>query len=330
VASRQGKNALVTANDVAQIISGKTNIPLTEITQEESQQLLNLEDRIHQRIVDQKEAVKMVAASLRRARAEMREAVRPIVNLLFLGPTGVGKTELAKTVAAVYFGAEYQEKTSISRLLGAAPGYGDGAGYLTEAVRKNPFSLILFDEIEKAHPDILNILLQVMDDGRLTDSSGRQIDFTNTIIIGTSNAGTAFIQDQIKAGATVEAIKQQLLDQQLDQYFRPEFLNRFDGIVVFKPLSIEDVEAITALMLKKVSDNLEEKGITLEVTPQAVTELARAGFDPTLGARPLRRVIQDRVQDILANDLLAGKITRRDTVIIEPGITLNVRKGTQF
>jgi len=332
----KGKNALVTANDVAEVISLKTNIPLTQITATESEKLLHLEEQIHQRIVGQDEAVKMVASSLRRARAEMRELNRPIVNLLFLGPTGVGKTEVAKTVSEVYFKSEkymvridmseYQEQSSVNKLIGAPPGFGDEeTGQLTDAVRKNPFSLVLFDELEKAHPKILDLLLQIMDDGRLTDSSGRTVDFTNTIVIATSNAGTQFIQDGIKSGLSLADIKKQLLDQQLQHYFKPEFLNRFDGIVVFKPLSLPDVEAIARLMLNKVAENLETKGVELKVTPQALTELAQAGFDPTLGARPLRRVIQDRVRDVLANYLISGQIKRRDTVIIESGLEIKIQ-----
>lgn len=325
----KGKGSLVLANDVAALVSEKTNIPLAEITKDESEKLLTLEAKIHERIIDQAEAVQMVASSLRRARAEMRDINRPIVNLLFLGPTGVGKTELAKTVAAVYFGdeknmirldmSEYQEKSSLNRLLGAPPGLAgaEAGGYLTEAVRKNPFSLILLDEIEKAHPDILNIFLQVMDDGRLTDNTGRTIDFTNAIIICTSNASTLFIQEKIKAGLTPQEIQQLVIKQELNKYFRPEFLNRFDGIIVFKPLAMADVKEIAKLMLKKVKVNLEERGINLKVSEPALRELAEAGFDPNFGARPLRRVIQERVQDILANYLLAGELSRRDTVVLE-------------
>jgi len=342
VKETKGKNSFATAEDVAAVLSAKTNIPLTEITKEESEKLLNLEDKIHQRVIDQQEAVEMVAASLRRARAEMRDQARPIVNLLFMGPTGVGKTELAKTVAEVYFGAEdnmirldmseYQEKVSINRLIGAPPGTsqsGEG-GYLSEAVRKNPFSLVLLDEIEKAHPDILNVFLQIMDDGRLTDNTGRTIDFTNTIIIATSNAGTKLIQERVKQNIPVEKIKQELIDEKLNQYFRPELLNRFDGIIVFKPLSMDDVAKITKLMIKKVAVSLEEKGITLKITPEAVVELAKEGFDPKFGARPLRRLIQQRVQDVLANYLLAGKIGRRDIVIIKSGGILDIQKAKQI
>jgi len=342
VREQKGKDTIVNANDVALIISSKTNIPLTEITKEESEKLLNLEERIHQRVVNQEEAVKMVAASLRRARAEMRDMARPIVNLLFLGPTGVGKTELAKTVAEVYFGAEenmirldmseYQEKSSINRLIGAPPGYSEAGegGYLSEAVRKNPFSLVLLDEIEKAHADILNVFLQVMDDGRLTDNSGRTVDFTNAIIIATSNASTKFIQDMVKQKATVAEIKKQLMDRELNQYFRPEFLNRFDGIIVFKPLTMDNVQEIAKLMLNKIKKSLEEKGIGLKATPEAMVELSEIGFSPQFGARPLRRVIQQRVQDPLANYLLAGKIDRRDTVVIETDGKISIEKAKEI
>ena len=342
VKDKKGRNGVVSAEDVALIVSQKTNIPLTKINQAESEVLLNLEERIHQRLIDQEEAVAMVASSLRRARAEMRDLKRPIVNLLFLGPTGVGKTELAKTVAEVYFQAEenmirldmseYQEKSSLNRLIGAPPGYagaGEG-GYLAEAIRKNPFSLVLLDEIEKAHPDILNIFLQIMDDGRLTDNSGRTIDFTNAIIIATSNAGTKFIQEMVKQNVPVAEIKDQLAATQLNQYFRPEFLNRFDGIIVFKPLSLADVSQIAQLMVNKVAKNLEDKGISLEASPEALVFLAEAGFDPEFGARPLRRVIQEKIQDQLANLLLAGKIGRRDKILIQAGGKIEIIKAKEI
>ena len=216
---------------------------------------------------------------------------------------------------------------------GAAARTGGGAseqGVLTEAVRKKPFALILFDEIEKAHPDILNLFLQMMDDGRLTDATGRTVDFSNAIIIGTSNAGTQFLQDAIRAGRALEEIKNELLLKELKQYFKPEFLNRFDGIVVFKPLTQEHIEQITGLMLGKVKKRLENKGIFLEATEAAVKELAQAGFDPVFGARPLRRVIQDRVDNSLANYLLRGKLGRRDKVILEAGGELRIEKAKRF
>lgn len=342
VASNKGKNAIVAKNDVAQIISNKTNIPLTEITQKESEKLLNLEQKIHERMIGQDEAVDLVAASLRRARAEMRDTRRPIVNLLFLGPTGVGKTELAKTVAEVYFGnednmirldmSEYQEKNSINRLIGAPPGYQDTekGGFLSEAVRKNLFSLVLLDEIEKAHPDILHIFLQIMDDGRLTDSVGRTIDFTNTIIIATSNAGTKFIQDEVGKGTPLAKIKNELIENRLTNYFRPELLNRFNGIVVFKPLEMTEVQQIAQLMINKVAKQLEEKGIGLEATQQAIAYLAREGFDKKFGARPLRRVIQKKVQDPLANLILENKIGRRDTAVIQADGQIVIEKAKKI
>ncbi len=335
VKNKRGPRTIIQAEDVAELVADKTNIPVSKITEKESKKLLNLEEQIHQRLIDQDEAVNMVAAALRRARTELRSAKRPIVNLLFLGPTGVGKTELAKTVAEVYFGdenkmirldmSEYQEKASISRLLGA-PGGGKG-GQLTDAVRENPFSLLLLDEIEKAHPDILNVFLQVMDDGRLTDARGRTVNFTNIILISTSNAGTTFIQDEIQKGTALATIHESLIRKELKSYFRPEFLNRFDGVVVFKPLGREEIKQITKLMLNKLAVRLKEKGITLKPTDEAIAELAEAGFDPTFGARPLQRVIQTRVNDALAKFLLTGKLSRRDAVILEKGGVVRVEKG---
>ncbi|HBV01830.1 MAG: ATPase with chaperone activity, ATP-binding subunit [Parcubacteria group bacterium GW2011_GWA2_43_17] len=345
VRQSKGKNHAVTGEDVAGVISAHTHIPLTEVTQAESEKLLNLEARIHQRMVDQAEAVNFVASALRRARAELRDTKRPIANFLFLGPTGVGKTELAKTVAQVYFGAEekmvrldmseYQLKDSVNRLLGSQTTGQGGAvrgegGVLTEAIRKQPFTLLLLDELEKAHPDILNIFLQVMDDGRLTDAIGRTVDFSNCIIIATANAGTQFIQDRVKAGESLEEIKNKLLLSELRQYFKPEFLNRFDGIVVFKPLAEEHIFQIAGLMLGKVKQRLADKGIYLEVTPEAQAELATAGFDPMFGARPLRRVIQERVDSALADYLLQGKLGRRDKVILEAGGRLSIEKADKF
>ena len=331
----RGKNTIVQAEDVAEIIAQKTKVPVTKVTEKERAKLLNLEDQIHQRIIDQDEAVDAVASALRRSRAELRDVKRPIVNLLFLGPTGVGKTELAKTVAAVYFGSEermirldmseYQQVDSIGRLIGTPDG--KTYGFLTEAVRKAPFSLLLLDEIEKAHPDILNIFLQVMDDGRLTDNLGRVIDFTNIILIGTSNAGTSFIQEAITKGKKVKDIKQILIREKLKSYFRPEFLNRFDDIIVFKPLGMEEIKQIAKLLLAKLQKQLSEKGITLEATDEAIAELAQAGFDPIFGARPLRRAIQGRINNALANFMLGGKIGRRDIAILEPGGKITIKKA---
>ncbi|MFA5076422.1 MAG: ATP-dependent Clp protease ATP-binding subunit [Patescibacteria group bacterium] len=331
----RGQNASVTAEDVAVIVSQKTKVPVTKITQTESDKLLNLEQQIHDRMVDQEQAVVEVAAALRRSRAELREIKRPIANFLFLGPTGVGKTELAKTVAEVYFGneenmirldmSEYQTKDSLYRLVGM-PG-AETSGFLTEAIRQTPFTLLLCDEVEKAHPDILNVFLQVMDDGRLTDNLGRTVDFTNAIIIMTSNAGTSYIHEQIKAGVDINKIKEDLIESQLGTYFRPEFLNRFDAINVFKPLTMVEVRQIAKLMLKKVAKSLEVKGIGLEFTDAAIEELAVAGFDPQFGARPLRRVIQDKVSNILANLTISGKIQRKDRIILDAGGEIRIEQG---
>ncbi|MFH0874211.1 MAG: AAA family ATPase [Candidatus Komeilibacteria bacterium] len=334
-AQSQGKFALVMAENVAQLVSAKTNIPLTDITVAESSKLLQLEEIIHQRIVGQEEAVKLVVTALQRARTELRDVKRPIINLLFAGPTGVGKTELAKAVAESYFGAEtrmirldmseYQVQDSVARLIGV-PGSGRG-GILTEAVRQTPFAVLLLDEIDKAHKDIVNIFLQVMEDGRLTDSLGRVIDFTNSIIIATTNAASLYIQQQVAQNVPLESIQDHIVKEELTRYFAPEFLNRFDGIVVFKPLTPDQLIKVAGLMLKGVAKRLKDKGIQLKVTPEAQAELAQAGFDPVFGARPLRRVIQDRVDNALAQFLLKGSISRRDTVVLKPGGVIEVEKA---
>ncbi|MDD4901225.1 MAG: AAA family ATPase [Patescibacteria group bacterium] len=333
-AKDKGINCLVDAEDVADVLSQKTKIPLTKITEKESELLLNLEDKIHSRMIDQVEAVAMVSASLRRARTELREAKRPIASFLFLGPTGVGKTELAKTVAESYFGdenymvrldmSEYQRQESLEKMIGSHDGV---LGYLTEAVRKAPFRLILLDEFEKAHPNILNLFLQVMDDGRLTDGQGRTVDFTNCIIIATSNIGAVYIQDQIKAGAALEQIKESLVNDQLNKALKPELINRFDGIIVFKPLSLPDVENITKLMLEKVRRLLEAKGIGFEYDPAGVKKLAQAGFDPKFGARPLRRLIQEKIENQIANVVLGKGLKRRDTVLLDSEAQVKIRQG---
>lgn len=320
--NRKGVNALVTADEVASVVAEKTHIPVTTVTADETSKLLHLEAALHERVIGQNEAVDLVANALRRARAQIRATTRPIANFLFLGPTGVGKTELAKTIAAVYFGgeermvrldmSEYQEKGSVYRLIGA-PGQ-KGTGILTEAVRQHPFTLLLLDEIEKADKDVLNLFLQVMDDGRLTDSTGRAVDFTNIILIATSNAGTSYVAEQMRAGLASEAIKDRLLHGELKENFRPEFLNRFDGIVLFKPLSAEDIKQVAALMLKRVATDLEAKGITLQIADGALDFLASVGFDPEFGARPMRRALEERIENKLAGLILEGKLKRRDAV----------------
>jgi ATP-dependent Clp protease ATP-binding subunit ClpC len=322
---------------VAAAISELTGIPVSKVTVSESYKLLNLETEIHHRLIDQAEAVGAVSASLRRARAELKDSQRPIASFLFLGPTGVGKTELAKSVSEVYFGAEdylvrldmseYQAADSIKKMIGDVDGT---LGYLTEAVRKKPFSLVLLDEIEKANPDILNLFLQLLDDGRLTDGQGRTISFSESIIIATSNIGAVYIQDQIKAKTPVELIKQELIDNQLNKYMRPELINRFDGIIVFKPLSEEDIFAITTLMLKKIKKSLADKGIGLKADKDGVTILARDGYDPKFGARPLRRLLQERIENTIANKILAGELKRRDTVIINNRAEIEIAKATEL
>ncbi len=332
--SKRGANQLVLPNDVASIVSGKTGIPTSSISEEESDKLLRLESVMHERVVGQDEAVSLVANALRRARAEIRSTSRPIANFLFLGPTGVGKTELAKTIAEVYFGgenrmvrldmSEYQDKASVYRLIGQ-PGR-QGTGILTEAVRQRPFSLVLLDELEKADPDVLNLFLQVFDDGRLTDSVGRVIDFTNTIIIATSNAGTQFIQASLASGMPLESVHDQLLKGELSKYYRPEFLNRFDGVVLFRPLEKDQIKHIAKLMLNVVAKDLEKRGVELRVEDSALEALAVIGFDPVFGARPMRRAIQDRVENALAQFILEGKLERRDIVILD-GEGLRVEKA---
>lgn len=336
VKNKKGENALVNGEDVAGIISGKTGIPTTAISEEESTKLMRLEEEMHQRVIGQDKAVQLVASALRRARAEIRSEKRPIANFLFLGPTGVGKTELAKTIADVYFGSEdsmirvdmseYQDNSGIYRLIGQAGQ--KGTGLLTEAVRQHPFSLILLDEMEKADPDVLNIFLQVFDDGRLTDSVGRVIDFTNTIIIATSNAGTAYVQEQMEKGVALETIREQLIRGELKKYYRPEFLNRFDGIVLFRSLNQDEIKRIAGLMLKSVQKDMERKGIQFRVEDIALDALADAGFDPEFGARPMRRAIQDLVENQLAELVLEKKVKRRDTVILGKGLEVRVEEST--
>lgn len=328
------ENKVVDSNAIAEVVTELTKIPVTKLTQDESKSLLNLEERMHERMIGQEEAVKMVSAALRRARVELREGKRPIANFLFLGPTGVGKTELAKTVAEVYFSneeymirldmSEYQNKDSVSKMIGDQTGV---VGYLTEHVRKMPFALILLDEIEKAHPDILNLFLQVMDDGRLTDGQGRTIDFTNSIIIATSNVGSALIQENVRAGKAMEVIKEELVEKELVKAMRPELINRFDGVIIFKPLSEENVVAITRLMLKKIAKMLDQKGYGFTITDTAVAQLAKLGFEPEYGARPLRRLLQERVEDAIATKILEGGIARRDTIAIDDQLNISIQKA---
>jgi ATP-dependent Clp protease ATP-binding subunit ClpC len=338
VASSRAKNnpadSLCGAPEVAAVISELTGIPVSKVTASESRKLLSLETEIHRRLIDQAEAVSAVSSALRRARAELKDSQRPIASFLFLGPTGVGKTELAKSVSEVYFGdenymvrldmSEYQSADSVRKMIGDVDGT---LGYLTEAVRKKPFSLVLLDEIEKANPDILNLFLQLLDDGRLTDGQGRTISFSESIIIATSNIGAVYIQEQLKAQTPLNLIQQELIDNQLNKYMRPELINRFDGIIVFKPLSEDDTFAVTTLMLKKIKKHLAEKGINLKADKAGVTILAHEGYDPKFGARPLRRLLQNKVEDDIANRILSGELKRRDTVIINNRAEVEIEKA---
>ena len=311
LASAQNGNSLVreevTADDIAEVVSRWTGIPVTKMMQSEREKLLHLEDELHKRVIGQDEAITAVSDAVRRSRAGLQDPKRPIASFIFLGTTGVGKTELAKTLADYLFNdetmmtridmSEYQEKYSVSRLIGAPPGYVgyDEGGQLTEAVRRKPYSVVLFDEIEKAHPDVFNILLQVLDDGRLTDNKGRTANFKNTIIIMTSNA----TREQLKAT------------------MRPEFLNRIDEIITFTPLSKEQIADVVRLQMKKVTDMLEPQGIHLECTPQAIAFLAEEGYDPDFGARPVKRAIQQFVLNDLSKKLLADEVDRTKPIIID-------------
>ncbi|HRY63299.1 MAG TPA: AAA family ATPase, partial [Patescibacteria group bacterium] len=338
VKTKKGERAIVGSNDVAEVIAELTNIPVTKITMEEGKKLLNLEKMMQEKVVGQSEAINMIGSALRRARTEMRGTNRPIASFLFMGPTGVGKTQVTKTLAEVYYGSEtnmvrldmseYQSDDALAKMIGDAR-TGKG-GYLTEKIRRYPFSLILLDEVEKANPRILDLFLQVLDDGRLTDASGKTVDFTNTIIIGTSNAGTGFIQESIREGKNMAVIREVLIDNYLKEYFRPELINRFDGIVVFSPLEMKDVVEIARMFLRQLAERLEEKGIEFGFEEEAVEELAKLGFDPTMGARPLRRVVQDKIEDALAKLFLENKLKRRDKVILRKGIKLEVEKAEEL
>lgn len=335
VQAAEGEHAVVTKEHIAHVLAEKTNVSVQQITAPEREKLLNLEAIMHERIVGQDDAVVALASALRRSREGLRDMRRPIGSFLFLGPTGVGKTEMAKTIAEVYFGneqnmirldmSEYQSIDSMRKLIG---GKGE-QGYLTEAVRLKPFSIVLLDELEKAHPNVLHVFLQVLDDGRVTDGLGTVINMTNTMIIATSNAATQVIQNGFSAGMTAEQLKAQLLESVLPQWFRMEFLNRFDDIVVFKPLTLSEVEEITMRLLTAAAENLyKQKGIAMQFSREAVADLASRGYDPLYGARPLRRLIQDTVDDALAKLMLSGQLSRRDIVVLQPGGRLEIQKAT--
>jgi ATP-dependent Clp protease ATP-binding subunit ClpC len=317
------KKQMITASDVEKIVAERTKVPVGKVEEEEKQKLMNLEEFLHRRIVEQDEAIKAIADALRRARAGLSSEKRPIGNFLFLGPTGVGKTETCKVLAESYFGSEknmirldmseYQAPASISNLIGQSSAGIFQAGILTKSVHDNPFSLILLDEIEKANSQILNLFLQVMDDGRLTDGAGKQVDFTNTIIIATSNAGAELIRESIKQGKTSD-LKNRLVDYlQSKGIFKPEFLNRFDAVVTFKSLTREAIVKIAQMMISDLNKRLATKEVKVTVEPQALEKLAEAGFNPEMGARPMRRVIQDKVENVVAKKLLSGELQKGST-----------------
>lgn len=324
--------------DIAKILADWTHIPAEKLKQEESERLRNLEGLLHERVIGQDEAVTAVAKAIKRGRAGLKDPKRPIGSFLFLGPTGVGKTELSKTLAETMFGSEnalirvdmseYMEKHAVSKFIGSPPGYVgfEEGGQLTEKIRKNPYSVILFDEIEKAHPDVFNIMLQILDDGILTDAQGRRVDFKNTVIIMTSNLGAKEITGNMTSklgfnsevsGATEhEKIKNKVMDE-VKRAFKPEFLNRIDEIIVFDRLSEENIKDIARLMLKSLTERLNANEITAEFTDAAVEKIAKSGFDPVYGARPLRRAIQNQIEDMLSEKIIDGELGSGDNVTID-------------
>jgi len=325
----------ITPEDIAHIVSSWTGIPVTRLAQEEAERLLNLEQELHKRVIGQEEAVKSISRAVRRARAGLKDPKRPVGSFIFLGPTGVGKTELARALASVMFGdedamirldmSEYMEKHTTSRLIGAPPGYVgfDEGGQLTEKVRRRPYSVLLLDEIEKAHPDVFNTLLQVLEDGILTDGKGRRVDFRNTIIIMTSNVGAHLLRQEKAVGFRTEETEenyQNMRDQvmgELKRTFRPEFLNRIDDVIVFHALEREHINQIVNLMLDELRTRLQDFDLTISVTAAAQDYLAEKGFDPTYGARPLRRAIQHLIEDEVSEELLKGTFAAGDKILVD-------------
>jgi ATP-dependent Clp protease ATP-binding subunit ClpB len=328
----------VTAEDIAEVVAKWTGIPVTRMLESERERLAKLEDELAKRVIGQPEPVKAVADAVRRSRAGLQDPNRPIGSFIFLGPTGVGKTETARALAEFLFDdehamvridmSEYMEKHAVARLIGAPPGYVgyEEGGQLTEAVRRRPYSVILFDEIEKAHPDVFNILLQILDDGRLTDSQGRTVDFRNTVIIMTSNVGSTYILEHAQEDW---GLVETQVHAALRQTFKPEFLNRVDDIILFRPLGPDDISHIVELQLARLRQLLGERKITLELTDRAKQLLATEGYDPSFGARPLKRAIQRLVQNPLALQLLEGKFSDGDHIVadVAAGETLTFVKG---
>jgi ATP-dependent Clp protease ATP-binding subunit ClpC len=342
VENKQEHNTLITPivdeEDIAQIVASWTGVPVNKLTESESELLLHLEDTLHQRLIGQDEAVTAVSRAIRRARVGLKSPNRPIASFIFSGPTGVGKTELAKSLASYFFGSEeamirldmseFMESHTVSKLIGSPPGYVgyDEGGQLTEAVRRKPYTVVLFDEIEKAHPDVFNLLLQLLDDGRLTDAQGRTVDFKNTLLIMTSNIGSMVIEkggsgfgfefSDDQAESRYNRIRDQV-NENLKQYFRPEFLNRLDEIIVFRQLVRDEVKQIADIMLREISTRLSEQGITLEVTERFKDRLVEEGYDPSYGARPLRRAIMRLLEDSLAEAMLSGEVNDGDTAVVD-------------
>jgi ATP-dependent Clp protease ATP-binding subunit ClpC len=331
---------VVTEEDIAQIVASWTGVPVNKLTESESEKLMHMEDTLHQRLIGQEEAVKAVSRAIRRARVGLKNPNRPIASFIFSGPTGVGKTELTKALASYFFGSEeamirldmseYMERHTVSKLIGSPPGYVgyNEGGQLTEAVRRRPYTVVLFDEIEKAHPDVFNMLLQILEDGRLTDAKGRTVDFKNTLLIMTSNIGSKVIEkgggglgfefSENQADAQYNRIRS-LVNEELKNYFRPEFLNRLDEIIVFRQLVKDEVKLISEIMLKEVFSRLTEKGITLQVTDRFKERLIEEGYNPAYGARPLRRAIMRLLEDVLAEEILSGRVKDGETAIVDIG-----------
>ena len=333
----QTKTDIVTEDEIAEVVSSWTGIPVKRLAEEETERLMKMEEILHKRVIGQDEAVKAISKAIRRSRVGLKDPKRPIGSFIFLGPTGVGKTELSKALAEALFGdenamiridmSEYMERFAVSRLIGSPPGYVgyEEGGQLTEKVRRKPYSVVLFDEIEKAHPDVFNILLQILEDGRLTDSQGRVVDFRNTVIIMTSNVGARLITEPKRLGFAVgeddkarsyEEMKNNVMGE-LKKTFRPEFLNRVDEIIVFHPLDEEHIKKIVSLMLENLASRLKQNGISIEVSDNAKTFIAKKGFDPVYGARPLRRAIQNMIEDKIAEEILDGSIKPGQTVLVD-------------
>ena len=330
--SEQGESLLrdkVTEEEIARIVARWTGIPVSKLMEGEREKLLHLEDILHRRVIGQDEAVKRVAEAILRSRAGIQDPNRPIGSFLFLGPTGVGKTELAKALAEALFDdehnmvridmTEYMEKYSVSRLIGAPPGYVgyDEGGQLTEAVRRKPYSVVLFDEVEKAHPDVFNVLLQVLDDGQLTDSQGRKVDFKNTIIILTSNLGSDYILDGISSDGAITQETRDQVNALLKRQIRPDFLNRLDEIVIYKPLGKTEISAIVDLMIEDLQKRLREQQLCVELTPEARDYVVNEGYDPVYGARPMRRFLQQKVETLIARKILAEDLQPGATLVVQ-------------